>query len=303
MDISVIVPTKDRKDELAKFVDSLCRQTSLPDELVVVDASENNDTKYMLEQISDQLPFDVVYERTHPGAARQRNIGFSLSHGKRIFFFDDDVVLDPKFIQVIYETFLKFDGQKIGGITGRITNISSEKNLIDNLFKKLFFLSGQGKGRLKPSGFPELRTDDKLSFVEILSGGTTAYIRDAFSRYSFDENLTGYSYMEDIDLSYRASKEFKLLYQPEATCKHFATTYKTANSRELRAMLARHHLYLFRKNLPKDLLHIFAFVMSLIGLLLYNGILAKDIKACIGIAEGLITPLSLSHSVKKERYS
>jgi len=58
-------------------------------------------------------------------------------------------------------------------------------------------------------------------------------------------------------------------------------------------MMVRNHCYLFRKNLPKDVPHIFGFAMSIVGLLLYNGVLMKDIKACIGVIEGILRPLKV----------
>jgi GT2 family glycosyltransferase len=302
--ITVVVCTKDRFTELKRFWESLDRQTLLPDELIIVDASEYDKISGLIQNRIRSSRYLIKYIRTEPDLTRQRNTGIRESRGKYIFFFDDDVILDSEFIRVIYETFSQFDGQKIGGITGRIENTSSEKNpidFLDNLFKKLFFLTGQGKGTLKLSGFPAHRRDDELAFVEVLPGGCTAYAKEVFSRYSFDENLTEYAYMEDVDFSCRVSKEYKLLYQPKAKLEHLATTFKTADSKMLRRMMVRNHFYLFRKNIPKDSRHIFGFLMSLLGLILYNAILVKDIKACIGIANGLISPLSLSQNVKKEK--
>jgi len=77
-------------------------------------------------------------------------------------------------------------------------------------------MTDSGKGKLKLSGFPAHRDDNKLAFVKVLPGGCTAYLKEVFSRYLFDENLTEYAYMEDMDFSYRVSKKYRLLYQPEA---------------------------------------------------------------------------------------
>ena len=296
--ISVVVCTKDRYIELQRFWESLDRQTLLPDELIIVDASEYDESYGLIQNKISSSKYLIKYLKTEPGLTRQRNIGIRESRGKYIFFFDDDVILDSEFVQVIYETFLRFDRQNIGGITGQITNISAKGNLLNRLFKKVFFLTDYGKGKLKLSGFPAHRNDDELAFVEVLSGSCMAYAKEVFSRYSFDENLNEYAYMEDVDFSYRISKEYKLVYQPEAKLEHLATTFKTADSKMLRRMMVRNHFYLFRKNIPRDCRHIFGFLMSLIGLILYNAILVRDIKACIGIAKGLATPLSFIQNVK-----
>ena len=301
--ISVIIPTKNRPDDLARLLASLNSQTLLPNELIIVDASDNDETANLIHSVNRANKYSVYYLKTKPSLTHQRNLGIRKSSGNCVFFFDDDIVLNSSFIEIILKTFKEFNKANVGGICGRITNVKLNNSKIDRIFKRLFFLTEPGNGRMKLSGFPAHKCDYDLAFVNVLPGGCTAFSSEVFSTYSFDENLKGYSYMEDVDFSYRVSKEFNLIYQPDAKLEHFATTYKATNSRALRRMMVRNHVYLFRKNLPKGLIHIFAFVMSLIGLLLYNAVLAKDIKACVGIAEGLITPLSLSHSVKKERDS
>ena len=141
------------------------------------------------------------------------------------------------------------------------------------------------------SGFPEHRNDNKLALVEVLTGCCMVYSRDVFSKYSFDETFSGYSYLEDVDFSYRVSKEFILVYQPYAKLKHFSTTFIKCDSQYLRKMMIRNHFYIFKKNIPKDIPHIFAFIISIIGLFLGNAFLLKDLRACRGILEGLLKPL------------
>jgi GT2 family glycosyltransferase len=289
--ISVIVCTKDRKDELNRFIQSLDKQTVLPTELIIVDASKNTKTAKYINDIKQSPNYIIKYIKTDPGLTRQRNIGIKASNGKYIYFFDDDVVIANDFIEVIINTFNEFKSMNIGGITGRITNIPVKNSFIDQLVKKLFFLTAHGNGRLKLSGFPAHQISDQLKFVEVLSGGCTAYVRDVFKKYAFDEILSGYSYLEDVDFSYRVSSTFKLIYQPKAKLKHLSTTHKTKNSRNLRKMMVRHHLYLFKKNVPKDIPHKLAFSISIIGLFIVNAFLSKDLRACKGILEGLLKPL------------
>ena len=76
----------------------------------------------MLRQKYNQLPFDLVYDKTYPGSARQRNIGANLGRGKYLFFFDDDVILEPEYIHFIEDSFNKAEDQHLGGMTGRIIN-------------------------------------------------------------------------------------------------------------------------------------------------------------------------------------
>ena len=297
--ISVIICTKDRIDELNRIFRSLDRQTKLPDELIIVDASLDDKTAKLVQNRSYFSKYSIKYIKSPPGLTTQRNIGIKASSGKYIQFFDDDVVLDDNYILVVYKTFQKFKGQKIGGITGRIVNNHDKRSAFDILIKKLFFLTEYGKGRLKLSGFPAHRNDAKLSFVNVLSGCCMAFNRKVFTDYLFDEKLSGYSYMEDVDLSYRVSKGYNLIYQPAAKLKHLSETYKISDTRSLRKMMVQNHLYLFKKNLPKNIAYIFAFALSILGLVLYNALFLKDYKACKGIFEGLISHTSRIRYITK----
>lgn len=288
---SVIVCTKDRTHALSKLISSLGRQTLLPDELIVIDASKNNNTFKMLKENDHKQFSKIVYKKTETGLTKQRNIGVSLVNGKYLYFFDDDIVLERNFVEVIYSTFKKFEGSRIAGITGRIININNASKSWDQLFKRLFFLSDIGKGQVKLSGLPSIRIDDKLSLVNSLPGGCTAYKKNVFRDFKFDENLNGYGYLEDVDFSYRVGQKYNLLYQPEAKLSHFPSTYLIANKRILKKQFVQNQTYLFKKNLPKDVQHYLGLCASLIGNFLYNGIIERDLKACLGIIEGLLNPL------------
>lgn len=288
MDISVIICTKDRTNDLAKFLDSLGSQTRMPDELIIVDASQNDDTKNMIEQKRNQFPFDVIYRKTPPGLTRQRNIGISLCQGNSLFFFDDDVVLDSEYIRTIMDTFAQHKKEKLGGMTGNITNIKQSSKAWERIFNKIFFLNDLGQGKIKLSGFPSPKIDDKPGYVEFLSGCNMIYKSNVFSQFLFDEALTGYSYMEDVDLSFRVGKKYLLFYQPKAKLKHYSTTYKTYDSRALRKMMIQNHRYLFKKNQNHDLTHILSHWLSVLGVFIYNVLIQQDLRAGLGIIEGLI---------------
>ena len=243
----------------------------------------------MIKDKSRTAKYPLIYVRSGANLTVQRNIGIKKSSGQYLYFFDDDVVLEKEYIETIMNTFEEFNDYNIGGISGCITNIKNEQQFIDRFLKKVFFLAGYGKGKIKLSGFPAFRIDQKLASVKVLTGCCMAFDRKVLNKFKFDEMLAGYSYMEDTDFSYRISRKFNLLYQPHAKLQHFSTTYRLLSSEELRKMLVRNHFYLFKKNFPKDLIHIFAFVMSIFGLIVYNALWMKDFKACLGILKGIIT--------------
>lgn len=286
IEISVIVCTKDRVDDLKKFLHSLNHQQMLPDELLIIDSSDSDETCNLIANTVSSVPYTTTYIRSEKGLTKQRNLGVAKSCGQYLFFFDDDIILEPDYIKVVYNTFCQYSGQNIGGIAGKISNVTPKRDLAEGLFKKLFFLTTLGNGKLKASGFPAHRMDNQASFVEVVCGGTVAYTREVFSTFNFDEKLAGYSYMEDVDFSYRVSRKHRLLYQPQARLAHYATTYKNANSRILRRMMIQNHSYIFRKNISQDYYHLYAHLASVLGIFLYNLLFWKDLPACLGVLEG-----------------
>lgn len=287
MKASIIICTKNRSDSLARLFDTIELQTLAPDELVVVDASDNDETSRLIDKRKVIFSFPVKYIKTEPGLTRQRNVGVRESRGDTVIFLDDDITLEPSFIQIASDSFKEYADKNVYGMTFKITNAFAEPKIVPRILKKIFFLTSKKKGKMKLSGFPELCITDVVSFVEVLGGAAMAYRREVFSDFQFDEKLTGYCYMEDIDFSSRVGRKFKLLYQPMARCAHYPTTFKEVDTKELRKMLVVNHWYLFMKNSPKTVLHWYAFIMSIIGLLLSNILVTKDLRACEGILDGI----------------
>lgn len=291
INISVIICTKDRHEEIRRFFASLDSQSLLPGEVVVVDASATEETARFIEsQKAEGKEYALHYEHMEPGMTRQRNRGLDLSRGGTVIYFDDDVVLEKGCVKAMGESFRDLSHTRLGGVTGRITNVSEErKGGLDRALKKAFFLSDLGSGRVKASGFPEHRVGDEPGFVQVVSGCCMAFRRHVLESLRFDERLSGYCYMEDVDISRRLTAAgYLIYYQPGARLAHLSPTHaKGADTRSLRSMYIRNHRYFFRKNGKKDLAHAAAFAWSIAGVFWYNLLLSRDIRAARGVLEGL----------------
>lgn len=94
MTFSVIIPTCDRPEPLARAMRSVTAQTFAPDEIIVVD----NGT----EPVSpDILPEGVSLERLPPrvGVSRARNAGAAKATGDYLAFLDDDDEWRPDYLE------------------------------------------------------------------------------------------------------------------------------------------------------------------------------------------------------------
>ena len=135
LSISTVICTRNRVDDLDECITSLLKQRHLPDEIVVVDASDNNLTESLITAKGklSKIPFQYVH--TSPGLTKQRNIGVNVSNGDILAFLDDDVVLEQNYFKEVMKCFES--DNEVSGVGGNITN-SSDAPGIYRLFRKLF---------------------------------------------------------------------------------------------------------------------------------------------------------------------
>lgn len=98
--ISVIIPTLNRADQLSKTLQSLAEQNSLADaEIIVIDNGSTDNTKFVIEQYSNQIPGLNYAYNDMPGLLTGRHLGITLAKGDVLCFLDDDVELNPDYVQ------------------------------------------------------------------------------------------------------------------------------------------------------------------------------------------------------------
>lgn len=107
MNISIIIPTYNRYDDLSQTLESIFHQTTYPKEILIIDDSENESISNLIIKESsrfDNLGVDLKYFRNphQKGLTIARNLGMKLAYGEIILFLDDDVILDrDSIIQII----------------------------------------------------------------------------------------------------------------------------------------------------------------------------------------------------------
>ena len=102
--ISVVVPTHNRRQNLARLVDALAEQRNAPPfELLVVDDASTDGTPAELEQLAERapVPFQAVRLETNRGPAAARNTGWRRARAPLIAFTDDDCVPQPGWVAAV----------------------------------------------------------------------------------------------------------------------------------------------------------------------------------------------------------
>lgn len=289
--ISVVIPTCNRKEEIVFLLHSLKKQIISPKEIIIVDSSDDRLSShkefnnFFSEIFFPNTKLNYIYSEKK-GAALQRNIGAKSAAGDLIFFIDDDRDLRPDYIQKMYEIFKK-DPNFAGGMC-QIDGCGQKKINFNILLRKFFLLQREGEsGKFTFSGMPvHPYSSNKFTPVNVLDG-TAVYKREVFLKYCFDENLGKYSYMEDCDLSWRISQDYKLFFYPETMMFHNISKKNRLNIVENRAVYIRNYSYLFFKNFySKNKLRIFGYLWSVTGLFI-EAILARNRNYLKGYCLGL----------------
>lgn len=292
---SIIICTKNRSVDLDKCLNSINRQTYPPDEVIIVDASSDGESKKIARYHKDKNHFNVIYIPSLPGLTRQRNIGIKKCSADIIVFFDDDVIIDDKYLE---QMAFYFDlDPSLGGATGHITN-NPEKKPLETWLKFFFMLAGSGKkGVMLRSGFAAF-LDPKYVNVskttEVLSGCNMLYRKAILKKFKFDEAFEGYSLMEDVEFSHRVSKRHSLLYVKKAKLIHNRSNTERIDLQRFFEMSTYNHYYIFKKNVKQSFTDWIFFFWSDLGHVLKSlqwTLIARNMTAMKGFFSGHIKML------------
>ena len=221
---SVVIATLDRAALLTAALDSLIRQTRPPARIIVVDASQEEDTKIAVERLRDRAPMWYLCSPIQ-SAAQQRTLGAEFVSTPLIGFIDDDVVLPADTFSKLLAPFEGENGESIGGVAGRIEGLghSKPRGLLWWYYRLQAGYAHPNFGaRLMGAAVNTLPCYEEQSGLipsDWLNLGCVLYRTDLFSRERFPE-FKGYSFMEDVHLSARIAKTHQLYFDAEAVYEH-----------------------------------------------------------------------------------
>ena len=108
IDLSLVLCTYGRTNEVDNFLNSIYTQTKKPTEIIVVDQNEENVLHHILKKWSEKLP--IIHKRVNfKGASRSRNFGAKQAASALIAFPDDDCLYPPSLIANIIRLFRQKD--------------------------------------------------------------------------------------------------------------------------------------------------------------------------------------------------
>jgi GT2 family glycosyltransferase len=249
---SVVIPTKNRPHHLAVTVLSLLQQSVLPRELIVVDQSADHTSRERIAQIYELLPTDrrgqlklcYLHEPAISGLAAARNAAMEIASREFLVFLDDDVILEPDFLEQLLDTFsIKPNAAGAGGV---ITNYGQRSWLFR--FFHWLFMRGPFVDQRQPIYLrADALRDLGLIPVTQLGGGLMAFRAAQVGALRFDSQLRATSEGEDVDFCARLrASGAKLYINPRARLEHKKTDTARPADHWVRAEV-RGKTYLFRR--------------------------------------------------------
>ena len=187
MKVSIVIPTHNQKEILAKTLDYLILQDYPKDqyEIIVVDDGSTDATQEMVKsKMRSKVGLRYLYQK-QCGPHFARNLGIKKARGEIIIFVDSDIFTPPNFITEHVKFHQKFGDIVVSGPTVRTDNLDNVFDDIDRrkVKKLLFDFSG-------PS-FITSNLSVRRKFL-ISAGG-------------FDEEFTGFGW-HDWELGLRLKK-------------------------------------------------------------------------------------------------
>lgn len=223
--ICVVIATIGRAEALRVCLDSLVTQTVPAAEVMVVHSGADPETKAVCDQDWAARGLTVRYfAYPHKSAALQRDFAVRRTIHPLIMFADDDMEFEPSWIESLLRVLKQDPG--IGATMGCIDNQSiAVPTRVWRFYRWLVAarersaVSGAVIGALVPNGFPP---DAQAPIPSEWIGGCITLLRkEAYlSVNGFAPHFRGSSPGEDIDLGYRISRRWTVLYVPDAHCLH-----------------------------------------------------------------------------------
>jgi len=138
LQVTVVICTRDRPDELERCLASFSTQTRHPDQILVVD-NASKDERTML--VARRAGVDYVRE-DRPGLDFARNTGVKAAKGDLVVYTDDDVVITPNWLERLI---MAFDADDVMAVTGLVLPAELETEA-QYIFEKYW---GFGRGYVR----------------------------------------------------------------------------------------------------------------------------------------------------------
>ncbi len=196
MKISLIITIKNEEGTILQLLDSIKRQTKLPDELIIVDANSDDKTVKIIkkEMANFPIPIDVLV-RENVNIAQGRNVAITQARYDVIAVTDGGCVLDKDYLKHLEEAMTKESAEVVFGASQAVgksfvgkcfaefynAKVSGKKLAVTELSSRSVMFT---KNAWRRAGeYPEWLTlagEDTLFFVNLQKSSSCVFCKNAF---------------------------------------------------------------------------------------------------------------------------
>jgi hypothetical protein len=213
--VSVVIPTWNRADLLARTIDKIEHQTLGRElyEVIVIDNDSSDHTQSVLDQKCRTYSNLKAFSQSKRGAAATRNVGIRAARGGLILFIDDDILAEPNLVESHCDYHQRHpESSIIGGV------ITPWQECADPFLRYL-----RDKGIFNPYSI----ACGPLDFSYYHTGNVSTSRAVLNDVGGFNEEFAIYG-MEDIELGYRLEQQgSRMVHGPNAKAVHqYFPTYE-----------------------------------------------------------------------------
>lgn len=149
---SLLIPVFNRPGELDDLLSSLCRQTYVHFEVIVVEDGSTMPAREVVERYRERL--DIRYlaiENSGPGIARNR--GAELARGEYLLILDSDVIVPAAWLEQIHDALKHYPVDAFGGPDRAHPSFSPIQRAINYAMTSFLTTGGIRGGRRKLDKF------------------------------------------------------------------------------------------------------------------------------------------------------
>lgn len=213
-ELTVIVPTHNRRELLGRALRGLLEQTASPEsyEIVVVDDGSTDDTGAVVEGVGAPEERLRYFRQENKGPAAARNLGVREARGEIVLFTGDDCLPDNRLI----EEHVRAHGA--AGDVGVLGHVTWHPELKITPFMAFLEEGAQ-------FGFRKIEDPEDVTPWHFYTANCSVGKHWVEEVGGFDEDFR-YAAFEDVELAYRMQKRgLRIVYRPAArTYHHHETT-------------------------------------------------------------------------------
>jgi GT2 family glycosyltransferase len=257
--LSVVICTYRRPDSVHRFVDSLLLQGEPADELLIVDASPDDETERMLRDYPElhRLARCTRYIRVDGPAAgltRQRNIALRWVTRDLVAFFDDDVILRAGCLAELQRVYRECGGQVVG-VGAYIENDHAAPSALWRVRASLGIVPSLRAGSYTRSGISIpwrfLAPTNEVVDGDWLPGCSMAWRTELARELGFNESFHGYANGEDLEFSRGMARHGRIVVAGSARLLHMNDAGGRPDMYQMGYIGMRNQLYIHRTWLPR----------------------------------------------------